>query len=194
MYIFPLEDLKAKITSMFSLSRKNPVTGVVQPHHGIDYAVPEGTRVYAINSGVVIHSGIWGTGGLTVRVRHSDNKISEYLHNSKLLVKVGDSVKQGQAIALSGNTGNSTGPHLHFGVYDEGQKKYINPLEVIKKADVEQGGYFVDLLSRVNGQETNINDRVVAEVERIYKNTDFLYIALGVVALVISADYMVSKN
>lgn len=194
MYIFPLKDLNAKITSVFSLNRKNPVTGEVKPHYGVDYAVPKGTKIYASNAGQVVTAGVWGTGGKTVRIRHADQKITEYLHNDKLLVNVGDYVKQGQVIALAGSTGNSTGNHLHFGIYDDKKKAYVNPANVIKKADVEQGGYFIDLLSRLNGTEENINNRVAAEVERIYKDTDFLYIALGVVALIVSADYLVSKQ
>lgn len=83
-------------------------------HEGIDISVPIGTPVKAAKSGKVILSG-WSSGyGYAVYIRHDNNTVTRYGHNSKLLVKKDQFVYQGQTIALSGNSGRSTGPHLHF--------------------------------------------------------------------------------
>jgi murein DD-endopeptidase MepM/ murein hydrolase activator NlpD len=83
-------------------------------HTGIDLALPTGSPVLAADGGKVIFSGNQGTYGLLVIIDHGGNLSSYYAHNSKLLVKKGDEVFKGQKISLSGNTGRSTGPHLHF--------------------------------------------------------------------------------
>lgn len=111
-----------------------PVTGRISSqygqrngrlHKGIDIAVPVGTKVKATKVGTVIYSG-WVSGyGNTIMVDHGNGLVTLYGHNSKLLVTWGDKVKQGQAVALSGNTGRSTGPHLHFEIQVNG--KAVNP-------------------------------------------------------------------
>lgn len=97
---------------------------------GIDYGVPVGTQVIAAHSGtVIVADSIDNSGyGKYIIVRHKTNgHVWEelYLHLSKVLVRRGDSVKQGEQIARSGNTGTSTGPHLHFSVKKDG--KLVNP-------------------------------------------------------------------
>lgn len=95
-------------------------------HDGLDLSVPVGKNVVAAASGTVTKSG-WGTGyGYMVIIKHADGYETLYAHNSKLMVKVGDAVKTGQVVALSGNTGRSTGPHLHFEVRIHG--KTVDPL------------------------------------------------------------------
>jgi murein DD-endopeptidase MepM/ murein hydrolase activator NlpD len=88
-----------------------------QPHYGVDVAVPVGTPVHAPASGVVslAHPDMYYTGG-TLMIDHGHGLSSAFLHLSKLLVKVGDEVKQGDVIALSGMTGRATGPHLDWRV------------------------------------------------------------------------------
>ncbi|GAA4145874.1 M23 family metallopeptidase [Leifsonia shinshuensis] len=81
---------------------------------GTDYAVPVGTSVQAVRAGTVTMSQWWGDGGNAVRIDHGGGVVTEYLHNSVLRVSVGQRVQQGETIALSGNTGSSTGPHLHI--------------------------------------------------------------------------------
>ena len=98
-------------------------------HEGIDFAVNTGTRIKAAGSGKIIYSG-WASGyGYTVIIEHQRGVRTLYAHNSKLLVHSGQYVRKGQAICLSGNTGNSTGPHLHFEVQINGRP--VNPLSYI---------------------------------------------------------------
>jgi murein DD-endopeptidase MepM/ murein hydrolase activator NlpD len=90
-------------------------------HRGIDIAAPTGTPIHAAASGEVISAG-WNSGGYgnLVEIRHPDGSMTRYAHNSKLLVRKGDRVEQGQQVALMGSTGFSTGPHLHFEVHPAG--------------------------------------------------------------------------
>ncbi|HSM83183.1 MAG TPA: peptidoglycan DD-metalloendopeptidase family protein [Nodosilinea sp.] len=87
-------------------------------HRGVDIAGPVGTPIVAAASGVVVRSG-WNSGGYgnLVDVRHPDGSMTRYAHNSRLLVRQGEQVRQGQQIAEMGSTGYSTGPHLHFEVH-----------------------------------------------------------------------------
>ncbi|MFE0509337.1 M23 family metallopeptidase [Streptomyces sp. NPDC058964] len=91
----------------------------VAKHSGQDFAVPTGTEVIAAHGGTVVKAGGNGAGdgpayGNAVVIKHGDGTYSQYAHLSRIDVKVGQVVKTGQHIALSGSTGNSTGPHLHF--------------------------------------------------------------------------------
>lgn len=103
-------------------------------HKGIDIAAAVGTPIIASANGQVMSSG-WNSGGYgyLVEVRHDDGTITRYGHNSKLLVSSGQSVTQGQAIALMGSTGYSTGSHCHFEIILAG--KAINPLSLISPTD-----------------------------------------------------------
>ncbi len=98
-------------------------------HTGIDWALNEGTRINAADNGVVTFAGWGGNYGHLVKVDHRNGYVTYYAHCSKLLVSEGQEVVAGQQIALVGNTGNSTGPHLHFEVRDAGVPK--NPAEYI---------------------------------------------------------------
>ncbi|MCD7805709.1 MAG: peptidoglycan DD-metalloendopeptidase family protein [Lachnospiraceae bacterium] len=95
-------------------------------HKGVDWAVPVGTTVYASSGGTVTRAGWSSSYGYCIYIQHPDGKETRYAHLSRLLVSVGDTVVQGQSIALSGNTGNSTGPHLHFEIRVNGVA--VNPL------------------------------------------------------------------
>ncbi len=98
-------------------------------HEGIDYAVSTGTEVKASRAGTVIFSD-WATGyGHTVVIEHQKGVRTLYAHNSELLVNGGQNVSQGEVIALSGNSGRSTGPHLHFEIQING--KAVNPLSYL---------------------------------------------------------------
>lgn len=90
-------------------------------HRGIDIAAPTGTPIHAAASGVVVTAG-WNNGGYGnfVEIRHPDGSLTRYAHNSRILVRKGDRVEQGQQIALMGSTGFSTGPHLHFEIHPAG--------------------------------------------------------------------------
>lgn len=86
-------------------------------HKGVDLAAPVGTPIYAADSGVVTISKLSDSYGYYVVIDHQNGLKTLYAHNSSLLVKEGDIISKGQQIALSGNTGNSTGPHLHFEIH-----------------------------------------------------------------------------
>lgn len=97
-------------------------------HAGLDFGVPVGTPVVAAADGVVTYAGwIEGGYGNLVEIQHSDGAITRYGHNSKVFAKVGQKVRQGQVIANSGNTGRSTGPHIHFEIRPDG-KNAVDPL------------------------------------------------------------------
>lgn len=110
-YIKPLSG--GRQTSGFGY-RKAPTKGASTNHRAIDWATPTGTAVWASSGGTVSIAG-WQSGyGYVVYINHPDGNQTRYGHLSKILVSPGQTVKQGQKIALSGNTGRSTGPHLHF--------------------------------------------------------------------------------
>jgi murein DD-endopeptidase MepM/ murein hydrolase activator NlpD len=119
-----------RITSRFSTARMHPIHKVVRPHLGVDYAAPTGTQVQAVGNGTVISAG-WtsGGGGNTIAIRHSGGYETRYLHLSRIMVKRGARVSQGDIIGHVGSTGDSTGPHLDFRVYRNG--KAIDPTKVV---------------------------------------------------------------
>lgn len=112
------------INSPFGM-RFHPIHKKMQMHTGVDFAAPMGTPIKAAMSGVVIFSGLKGGYGNAVILKHDDKYMSLYGHASKLNVSVGEFVKQGQTVALVGSTGHSTGPHLHFEIFEYGKR--VNP-------------------------------------------------------------------
>ena len=95
--------------------RVHPITGRRTFHHGIDIACPIGTPLTAGADGEVVHKGNGGSGGVTLIIKHADNMHTVYYHLQKPShLRVGEKVAAGQVCALSGNTGASTGPHLHY--------------------------------------------------------------------------------
>lgn len=120
-----------RISSKFSNSRYHPVLKRHRAHHGVDYAAPKGTPVYAIGSGKVIKKAYQANGaGYYIKIRHNSTYTTSYMHLSKFAkgLKEGDFVKQKQVIGYVGSTGLSTGPHLDFRVFENG--KPINPLTI----------------------------------------------------------------
>jgi len=110
--------------------RKAPTKGASTYHKGLDWATPTGTPIVASCGGTVAKAG-WGSGyGYVVYINHEDGRQTRYAHLSKVQVKVGQKVKQGQQIALSGNTGITSGPHLHFEILIGG--KQVNPEKYLK--------------------------------------------------------------
>ncbi|TOM79910.1 M23 family metallopeptidase, partial [Vibrio parahaemolyticus] len=102
------------------LKRKHPITGLNTPHLGTDYAVPVGTPVYSIADGVIVKSRYNRFAGNYINIRHTNGSISRYLHLSRSSVRKGDNVVKGQEIGRSGNTGRTTGPHLHLELFVDG--------------------------------------------------------------------------
>ena len=103
--------------------RRHPVTGRYQMHEGIDFRAATGTRVYASRAGKVIYAGRKGGYGKVVGIEHEDDFTTWYGHLSRIRVKTGQWVSQGKVVGLSGNTGISTGPHLHFEIRYKGRSE-----------------------------------------------------------------------
>ena len=120
----------SRISSHFTYARKHPIYKTIRPHTGVDYAAPAGTPVMSIGDGVVIAKGYKGGGGNTIKIRHNSVYTTAYLHLSKFAsnIKEGTHVSQGQVIGYVGSTGSSTGPHLDFRVWKNGEP--INPLKL----------------------------------------------------------------
>lgn len=126
-YIRPISG--GRVSSPFG-RRSAPTAGASTYHKGIDWAISTGTSVYASCGGTITKAG-WGSGyGYVVYIDHGDGMQTRYAHLSKVLVKAGQTVKQGERIALSGNTGISTGPHLHFEILLNGTA--VNPSKYLK--------------------------------------------------------------
>ena len=118
-----------KLTSPFGM-RKHPVLGVVRMHNGVDMACAQGTPIYATRAGKVTRTAYQAGGaGNYVSINHLDGFSSVYMHMTHYVVSAGQTVSQGQLIGYVGNTGLSTGPHLHFGISYAGT--YVNPLAYI---------------------------------------------------------------
>jgi murein DD-endopeptidase MepM/ murein hydrolase activator NlpD len=100
--------------------RIDPIDGAWRQHNGVDVVLPEGTPVRPAAAGVVVYSGKRPGYGFTVLVEHADGLLTLYGHNSRLLVSPGQQVDADTVIALSGNSGRSTGPHLHFEAWRSG--------------------------------------------------------------------------
>lgn len=103
-----------RISSNFNPRRLHPVTRRVAPHNGTDFAAPIGTPVLSIGDGEVVKAGYHPYAGNYVVIRLGRQYQTRFLHLSKILVKQGQKVKKGDRVALSGNTGRSTGPHIHY--------------------------------------------------------------------------------
>lgn len=120
-----------RISSRFTNSRYHPVLKRYRAHHGVDYAAPVGTPVYAIGRGTVIAKGYQANGGGNyLKIKHNGTYVTSYMHLSRFEngIKVGKSVAQKQVIGYVGSTGLSTGPHLDFRVYENNTP--INPLTI----------------------------------------------------------------
>jgi len=111
--------VSGEITSPYGY-RVHPIWGTTIYHSGIDIGVDEGTPVHAADSGVIVWSGWMGGYGYAVVIDHGNGLSTLYGHNSELAVDEGQSVSKGQVVAYAGSTGNSTGPHVHFEVRENG--------------------------------------------------------------------------
>lgn len=120
----------SRISSLFTQSRFHPVLKFARPHNGVDFAAPIGTPVRTVADGVVQFAGPNGGSGTMVKIRHGDRYSTVYLHLSSIAKGIvrGSKVRRGDLIGAVGMTGLATGPHLHFGFYDN--DRYIDPLSV----------------------------------------------------------------
>jgi murein DD-endopeptidase MepM/ murein hydrolase activator NlpD len=117
------------VSSPFGV-RQDPITGQPRFHAGADFDTPLGSTVYAAASGLVVYAGAQGGYGKQVVIDHGDSIRSHYSHLSEILVDPGQLVDEGQSIALSGSTGRSTGPHLHFAVTNA-DGEFLDPIGVL---------------------------------------------------------------
>jgi hypothetical protein len=131
-FIKPVEGFP--LTSPFG-NRIHPISGKLRFHEGIDFGTPEGTPIQASKKGVVVFAGWDGGYGRTVIINHAGNYETLYAHLEQVLVNEGDSVTQGETIGLSGNTGYSTGPHLHFEIRADQVAR--NPLSYFSSPEVQ---------------------------------------------------------
>ncbi|MBX3147367.1 MAG: M23 family metallopeptidase [Gemmatimonadales bacterium] len=117
------------LSSAFAAMREHPILHVARPHEGVDITAPMGTPIEAPARGRVTFSG-WETGyGNMVVIDHGYGIVTKFAHASRLLVRAGDRVERGQRIALVGNSGLSTSPHLHYEVHVNGRP--VNPLRYL---------------------------------------------------------------
>ena len=115
----PLPDMK-RVSSNYG---GRTMGGRAENHSGLDLSAPSGTPIYATGPGIVTKSG-WGTGyGQYVEINHGNGYITRYAHTSRLIARVGDQVQAGEHIANVGCTGRCTGPHLHYEVVKDGQRR-----------------------------------------------------------------------
>lgn len=125
-----MRPVSGAVTSKFG-PRVHPVTGEVgKMHNGVDLSAPLNTPIYAPADGIVSGRNYNNVGGNQLMIVHTNGMQSGYSHLSKYNVNIGDKVKKGDVIAYSGNTGRSTGPHLHFSVKDK-NKNFVDPLKYI---------------------------------------------------------------
>ena len=109
--------------------RTNPILGKRELHNGLDIAVAEGTDVVAVKSGMVTEVRTSATYGKVLKYETKDGYTVMYAHLSKILVEQGEEIRQGQVVAKSGNTGLSTGPHLHYSLWKE--ETLLDPMEYL---------------------------------------------------------------
>ncbi|UFH58986.1 peptidoglycan DD-metalloendopeptidase family protein [Sulfurovum mangrovi] len=125
-----------RITSRFTYRRWHPILKRYRPHHGTDFGARRGTPLLAVYDGKVTYAGWMGGYGKVVKIRHPRGYESLYAHQSRIHVRRGQQVKKGQIIGYVGNTGRSTGPHLHFGLKKSG--RWVDPMKHLKRASLNK--------------------------------------------------------
>jgi murein DD-endopeptidase MepM/ murein hydrolase activator NlpD len=133
--------VKGTITSPVGM-RHDPIDGLLRHHNGVDIAVPEGTPVKPAAPGIVSFSGFRPGYGNMVIIAHDDGMVTLYAHNSTCFVIEGERVEAGSTIALSGSTGRTTGPHLHFEVWKDGVNMTMTFLSGIHGNGVAVSGLY----------------------------------------------------
>lgn len=146
----------SRISSKFTNARLHPIYRTYRPHHGVDYAAPKGTPVHAVANGVVTFKGWGGGGGNTLKIKHTGNLMTGYLHLSGYAkgISKGSRVSQGQLIGYVGSTGASTGPHLDYRIWKNGTA--INPLKIPQEPaepiDKENNELFAFVRDRISAE------------------------------------------
>lgn len=156
---YPLDRLH--ISSPFGM-RRHPITGRRAMHLGVDYRAPTGTPVYAVAEGVVTVSGYDNYSGQKIAIRHKDRSESWYLHLHTRAVRQGQFVQTRQLIGRVGNTGRSTGPHLHFGFKNE-RGAWMDPLQKRMIATPKLEGEHLRRLKEQVKEIKAIRERLLAQ-------------------------------
>lgn len=149
---------RMKITSRFGI-RRHPVSGRVKGHTGVDLSAPVGTPIRAAASGVVTRASYYSGYGRYIKISHTGAINTAYGHLSKIIVRSGQHVSQGQIIGYTGNTGITTGPHLHYEVIKNGS--FVNPLSFVKQEPQKLAG---KKLRKFNQFKKEVNLQVVGLV------------------------------
>lgn len=139
-----------RISSGFGM-RQHPILGFSRMHHGIDFAAPTGTPVYAAADGVVVEAGRRGGYGRMIRLRHGGDIHTLYAHLSRFApgLKAGKRVRQGEVIGRVGSTGASTGPHLHYEIHMA--EKPVDPSNAVTHARVQLAGKELEAFLKARG-------------------------------------------
>jgi murein DD-endopeptidase MepM/ murein hydrolase activator NlpD len=155
------------ISSRFTYARRHPVYGIIRPHYGVDFVAPFGTPVRAAGDGQVVAEGWKGDNGRMVSIRHNGVYRTVYAHLSRFAndVKRGDWVHQGDVIGYVGNSGSSTGTHLHYGVYVNGRP--VDPLKldytpIAAPVDVAKANDFQIAWDQARLSVTRLEERAIA--------------------------------
>jgi murein DD-endopeptidase MepM/ murein hydrolase activator NlpD len=180
-----------RVSSGYSMNRKNPVTGKTSAHPAIDYATPVGTPVYAAAAGSVTNAQIKGGNGLYTKINHGSGTESYYLHMDEVLVEVGQWVEKGQKIGTTGGNprnadgsknlkaGTSTGPHLDYRVKVGGE--FVDPTKVSRvKGDPEKAlAEALKAEEKRLEQQDDFNEKLDAEAEKRRLTTEFMQQQMG---------------
>jgi murein DD-endopeptidase MepM/ murein hydrolase activator NlpD len=116
-------------------TRIDPFTNLLAQHPGVDFSAPTGTPILAAGDGLVLRAEYDSAYGNFIEIAHTDQFVSKYAHASKVHVKAGQRIQRGQVIAEVGNTGRSTGPHLHYEISHQG--KMINPMQILRTQSIK---------------------------------------------------------
>ena len=117
------------LTSHFSRSRFHPLLHISRPHEGIDVSAPMGAPIVAPAAGVVMRVARENGYGNVLEIDHGNGIVTKYAHCSRIMVRTGQRVTRGQTVAAVGNTGLSTGPHLHYEIHKDG--RVVDPLTYV---------------------------------------------------------------
>lgn len=149
---------RMKITSRFGI-RRHPISGRIKGHTGVDLSASIGTPIRAAASGVIVHASYYSGYGRYIKIKHSGAINTAYGHLSRIVVRNGQHVSQGQIIGYTGNSGYSTGPHLHYEVIKNG--RFVNPLSFVKQEPQKLTGR---KLYRFNQFKKEVNLQIVGLV------------------------------
>lgn len=143
-----------RISSHFNPKRKHPITGLIRPHNGTDFPLRKGTPVLAAGDGIVSRVIKHRYAGLYIEIRHGSKYKTRYLHLSKAYVRKGQKVSRGQKIAASGNSGRSTGAHLHYELHKNNRpvNAMTAPIPVVQTISRKKRGAFKQQVAAMQAQ------------------------------------------